>query len=228
MANFTDDEFGVVTVRKSRMSSSMRVSVAPNGTLRVSLPQLTPLFIAKRFIASSRKDIRKLLETSALDSFSDGMQIGKSHSIHIRQKKTTAVTISGQIIDVALAENAQLHNKSVQALIRETVIKALRKESKAYLPKRLSYLADKHGFNYERVRFSHASSRWGSCSSSGTISLNIALMKLDFELIDYVLLHELSHTVEMNHSKKFWQTLENVDPSYTEHRSRLKRQSPVI
>jgi len=228
VASFTDDEFGQITVRKSKMSRSMRVSVAPNGQLRVSLPYMTPLFIAKRFISNSRADIRTLLTASAVDLFHDGMQIGKSHSIHVRHTTTTTVKIVGQIIDVSLSQNDELDDTSVQTAIRNVVIKALRKEAKAYLPKRLAYLANKHNVQYERVRFSHASSRWGSCSSNGTISLNIALMKLDFELIDYVLLHELSHTIEMNHSQRFWQMLESVDPNFAKHRKLLKHESPAI
>jgi len=92
----------------------------------------------------------------------------------------------------------------------------------------LSFLAEEHGFSFKRTKITHASSRWGSCSSAGTISLNIGLMNLPFELIDYVIIHELCHTRHMNHSASFWREVAQFDPSYKIHRAELKKYSPHI
>lgn len=171
-----------------------------------------------------------LAETSGDLSFEHGMQIGKSHTLIVRPTSTKTITVKrhGQQIIVLLPEKMALSCPQVVRVVRDGVIEALRIEAKSYLTKRLAFLADRGGFRYDKVRFSHASGRWGSCSSSGTISLNIALMKLPFELIDYVLIHELSHTVEMNHSESFWQLVETADPSYKLHRRLLKKESPSI
>jgi predicted metal-dependent hydrolase len=223
-----DEEFGKITVRRSAKSSSISVRVAPDGTLRASLPLYAPLFLVKRLLRSSRNDIRELLaKTQPHVSYVDGMQIGKSHTIVVRPTRGAAtVTKHGQQIIVSLPSGVSLDELSQP--IHDVVLAALRLEARSYLPKRLQYLAEKQGVHYQKVRFSHASSRWGSCSSNGTISLNIALMKLPFELIDYVIIHELAHTVHMNHSPEFWTLVAVGDPQYRLHRRALKNETPSI
>lgn len=171
-----------------------------------------------------------LIEHRGDTQFTNGMQIGKSHTLIVRP--TTAGIVStkrhGQQVVISLPSSIALDSPEAQRVVRDGVIAALRLEAKSYLPKRLAYLATKYGYSYDKLRFSHASGRWGSCSSNGTISLNIALMKLPFELIDYVLVHELSHTKQMNHSTEFWELVENCDAQYRIHRSSLKKEMPSI
>lgn len=225
-----DEEFGKITIRRSARASQVRLRVAPDGTLRASLPLYAPTFLVKKLIKNSRTELRALLsESSPKTIYKNGMQIGKSHSLLVRE--TTGqlkITRSGQHITVWLPSHKTLDDTDVVRELRDMVITALRTEAKSYLPKRLAFLAEKLGLSYEKVRFSHASGRWGSCSSNGTISLNIALMKLPFELIDYVLVHELAHTKQMNHSESFWQVVAIGDPDYRTHRRALKHETPTI
>jgi len=86
----------------------------------------------------------------------------------------------------------------------------LRKEACDYLPVRLNQLAVQFGFTYHRVRISQSRGRWGSCSSKKNINLSLYLMTLPLHLIDYVILHELCHTKEMNHGPSFWALLDEV------------------
>ena len=229
MPTVTDEEFGAITVRRSARATQVRLRVAPDGSLRASMPVYAPMFLLKRLIKSSRPQLRKMLEHSLPQTeYHDGQQIGKSHTLIVRSATRLAVGRSKQHITVDLPPTLTLQSPEVVKKLREVVIGALRLEAKSYLPKRLQYLANQHGFVYDKVRFSHASSRWGSCSSSGTISLNIALMKLPFELIDYVVIHELAHTVEMNHSEAFWALVAKGDAQYKQHRKLLKQESPSI
>jgi predicted metal-dependent hydrolase len=231
MPTMQDEEFGVITLRRSARASHVRIRVAPDGRLRASLPLYAPVFLVKRLIKSSREELRKLLaEHHGESSYESGMQIGKSHTLLVRPTNNQIATAKrhGQQIVVSLPTQKTLEDPTIIRIVRDGVIEALRLEAKSYLPKRLAFLAEKHDFTYEKVRFSHSSGRWGSCSSNGTISLNIALMKLPFELIDYVLIHELSHTVHMNHSESFWRLVEAGDPQYKIHRRELKKETPSI
>ena len=106
--------------------------------------------------------------------------------------------------------------------------KALMKKAKELLPYRLEYFANLYGYNYELCRLSHANTRWGSCSSNGTISLNIGLMKLPEKLRDYVILHELAHLNHMDHSAAFWAEVESHDKNYRDHRRRIKQFDPGV
>ena len=103
----------------------------------------------------------------------------------------------------ALQEDSELVQNLVQLALRETY----RKEAKIHLPKRVEELAKMHGFQYNKVSIRDSKGRWGSCSGQKNISLSLSLMALPHHLIDYILLHELCHTVEMNHSPRFHQLL---------------------
>ncbi len=90
----------------------------------------------------------------------------------------------------------------------------VRRQARRHLPMRLRELARVHGFGYERVSIRSQKSRWGSCSSRGTISLNDQLLFLSPQAVDYLLIHELCHTREMNHSPGFWALVEDCCPDW--------------
>ena len=92
----------------------------------------------------------------------------------------------------------------IEFTTKEEFRKYLRKKAKTYLPKRLEEIAQRFGYKYNKVALKFMKSRWGSCSYKNNINLNISLVTLENELIDYVLLHELVHTVEKNHGEAFW------------------------
>lgn len=94
--------------------------------------------------------------------------------------------------------------------VNDSEEKKLRKQAKEYLPQRLELLASKYGFSYNSVKITKSKGRWGSCSSKKNINLSLYLMKLPPYLIDYVILHELCHTKEMNHGPQFWLLMDQV------------------
>lgn len=93
-------------------------------------------------------------------------------------------------------------------------IKELANKALAYIPERVKYYAPIVGVNYTRITIRNQKTRWGSCSSKGGLNFNCLLMLTPPEVVDYVVVHELCHRKEMNHSKAFWDEVEKVLPDY--------------
>lgn len=94
--------------------------------------------------------------------------------------------------------------------------------AKKIFPERISYFAQRMNVTYGRVTLREQKTRWGSCSSKGNLNFNWKLVLLPEELLDYVVVHELAHRIEMNHSQDFWRIVERVLPDYRERRKQLK------
>lgn len=105
---------------------------------------------------------------------------------------------------------ANFDDEKLQLWLRKVIEEALRRNAKIILPPRLYMLSNTHGLPYNKVKINSSRGRWGSCSAKKDINLSYFLVLLPQHLIDYVLLHELCHTREMNHSDRFWDLLNSV------------------
>ena len=153
-----------------------------------------------------------------------GKVILKKH----RNSKRYTIRIRSGVVSVTLPtwgsykeaiEFVQFHKQTLLSkietvrplpVIPDSEIRELRIKALEYLPGRLQALAKINRFEYSGVKISKSKSRWGSCSSKKNINLSLFLMRLPLHLIDYVILHELCHTIEMNHGPQFWELLENT------------------
>ncbi len=100
------------------------------------------------------------------------------------------------------------------------------KRSKEEILARLAVLSERHGLAYNKASVRRQRTLWGSCSPNGNISLNLHLVKLPSELMDYVIVHELVHTRVLNHSPRFWDELERLVPGARKIDKRLKEHRP--
>ncbi len=100
--------------------------------------------------------------------------------------------------------------------------KRFRSAAKEYFPKRVAYYHQQTGGNYTKITIRDQKTRWGSCSSSGTLSFNYRLMYAPPRVLDYVVVHELCHLTHMNHSKDFWNMVASIMPDYKSYRQWLK------
>lgn len=113
------------------------------------------------------------------------------------------------------------------AMSREQV-QALADKARQYLPGRVAIYALQMGVTYGRVTVRSQRTRWGSCSGKGNLNFNCLLMLMPSSVIDYVVIHELSHRKHMNHSADFWKTVEAYMPNYQQHRKWLKKNGAAL
>ena len=108
------------------------------------------------------------------------------------------------------------------AVLSEAERKTLAKQAAQILPSKVQHFAAEIGVSYGRITIRSQRTRWGSCSAKGNLNFNCLLMLCPEEVMDYVVVHELCHRKELNHSAAFWAAVEKVCPDYRVHRKWLK------
>lgn len=133
-----------------------------------------------------------------------------------------------KVNQISVINSDSTNNSSIQLLVPANTAGKLLKQwlrdrAAIVLPQRLSELAKKYDFEYSSCQVRHAKTRWGSCSTRKSINLNAALILMPVAVLDYVILHELCHTRQLNHSAQFWYEVHKVDANYMQHRQLLKQ-----
>ncbi len=209
---------GYINMVKKRRLRRLKISIRPFEGVQVSIPDGVSYHTAEKFVLQKKdwigkgvKKIQQIERDHTLFTF-DGDFATRFHRLKILQheEKTIRIVIKNSMIHFFFPENASIEDSRVQNAIRHAVEEAWRIEARNYLPRRTRELAVKHGFSFRRVTVKNAKTRWGSCSQQNNINLNLQLMRLPEELCDYIILHELAHTVQKNHGKKFWQLLDRI------------------
>jgi predicted metal-dependent hydrolase len=212
------EQVGQVSFTINERSRRIRLSIKSDGEIVVSMPSSVLYRDAIRFVESKTDWIVKQQSRirAGLTLFApESCFKTRFHQLAITKGNTDKVynRVGNGIIQIFIPDRVDHEQPKVQEFIKNTLIDVMRWEAKVYLPKRLNELAVKHGFKYQNVSIKNATTRWGSCSSVNNINLNLHLMRIPEHLIDYVLLHELAHTVVKNHGEKFWLLLEQCYPN---------------
>lgn len=204
--------------RKRRNSKCVKMSLDTNGVVKVSLPYYTPYIFANNFVNNNIQWISKKLE-----HFEE--QKNKYYYLGndiILIKKSCANIKSFNYIkkdNLLILET----NKNCSLSNKELYIQWLGERATEYIPNRVKELSQQHNFEYNSIKVKNLSSRWGSCSAKKNLSFNLKLMYFDYQVIDYVIIHELCHLKELNHSKKFWKLVEDIIPNYREYKTQLNK-----
>lgn len=220
-----DNELGRLVVRVNprarrfvfrTKSDAIYVSV-PKGSTRNELNDAIEK-LRSRLSASRKKITRSFIDLN----FTIDTHYFKLNIISGNRKKFLAHSELGNMTIIS-PPNTDFQNEDLQNWLHKVIEEALRRNAKIILPPRLYMLSQQYKLPYKSVKINSSKGRWGSCSASGNINLSYYLVLLPQHLIDYVLLHELCHTKEMNHSDRFWNLLNSVtDGKALELRKELK------
>lgn len=217
-----------IVYKQNAKSKAIKIAIDSRGQVVVTSPRWTPHFLVRQYVESQKNWIEiQLAKIGSKRSLSDD---GKTISIFGKKyEKNLAnsldypygVTIKGEVLTVNLMGGI----KKTQA---ELLNRFLKNTAEKYIVPRTHALAKKMGLEFKSISLRQQKTRWGSCSSRKALNFNWRLVHYLPKIIDYVIIHELSHLVEMNHSSRFWSLVEKYDPAYREHRGFLKRSGMAL
>ncbi len=232
--------FDYVMVRARRRSFC--ITVSQNGKVEVRVPYYASERAAREFVNSKSEWVEKCLKKNA-DSFfppkaESGAEFfiaGRPYTLYfysgrkpvLSDKNYLYVKISAareiDAIKIPAAREIDVEREKSKAFLKSA--------AKIFLPyaeKRTREIANFLGYEYKSVRVGYAKTRWGSCGGDNSIIYSVYLGLLPQELIDYVILHELTHTKVKNHGRDFWRLVCGAMPNAKEKREKLKKYSPYL
>ncbi len=202
-------QIGEVTFVKNRRSKNIKISVKPDRSVRVSFPFYVSSTEASQFVMKNIDWITG--QQQKFDIKNSKIEAGqfqtKLHTVLITEAGENKTKINKDFIEICLAD---LNSESSRSYLENVIVGIYRYEAKKLLPPKLNELALRNGFHFSKISIRNNKRNWGSCSSKNNISLNLQMMKLPDDLIEYILLHELVHTKIKNHGPVFWQKLDEL------------------
>lgn len=208
---------GAVTINESSRAHRISIAVRPDGSVRLTVPRAADVGYAMRFLESKagwvvRARARQQERSAGLVQVLDDGFTTRCHTLRLVPSDTGQITVrvADGAITVRYPDGSATTDPAVQEAAKRGVERAWRAEAAGILPGMLEGIARRHGLRYRSVTVRNTVSKWGSCSARDDISLSLHLMRLPDELIGYVLLHELCHTVHKNHGPRFHSLLDRL------------------
>ncbi len=209
---------GTVSMKRVRRARRIGIRVQPFAGVQVTIPWRASYSSALEIVERNRDWILRQLSTvheqerRYVTAVNTGKPVTRMHTLEAHPDDTADmyVRVGRGVISVQYPRTLNLESPVVLRALHEGVISALRVEARKFLPERVRALARHHGFEYGRLTLKNLCSRWGSCSVTNNINLNIQLMRLPDELIDFIILHELAHTRVKNHGPRFWTLMQKL------------------
>jgi predicted metal-dependent hydrolase len=228
-------QIGDVVYHSSARGRNISIRINAEGNIRVSVPRGCSFTRAEKFLIEKRGWIQGKIdgiEKTRGEQFSWGpgdiipLREGRIY-IEQGEGKEFEINSVGRSHGVLLPEGFVVGLRDHADALRQHLASIGLKEAKTQLPGVLDALSVKFGLPYEKVSIRRMRTRWGSCSPKNNISLNSGLIFLPEELIEYVCLHELAHTMQKNHGKDFWGLMYRLMPEAKRYRKELHRRTII-
>ncbi|MDR2469341.1 MAG: M48 family metallopeptidase [Tannerella sp.] len=208
-----DDKLGRIILRRNPRAKHYLLRIR-DGQVWGTMPQHGNEREMLAFIEKQRERLVRMLHHSPKRRRWDESTNLQTHTFRVHIFRTPRsnfyMNLTDGVLHIACPEDTDFDSEPIQQFLQSLFETALRREALRTLPARLHMLAARHAFHYTGVTIRNNRSKWGSCTSKKHINLSLSLMLLSGHLIDYVLLHELCHTVEMNHGERFRQLMNKV------------------
>jgi predicted metal-dependent hydrolase len=229
MKTYFLEGIGELKVIKSSSAKKIIIKINHAGEPHVTIPRYVPYTVGLQFAQKQRNWIMKN-NTSRISPISNGDIIANKYVVRFREQPQ--VYFSSRVLGDYVTINVPIGTDSSDRLSQNEALKAstraIKRIAETNLPTRLYNLAKQYNYKYSSVSVKNMKSRWGSCSTQGAICLNIWLVQLRDELINYVCCHELAHLNNPHHQQSFWDDLSIMIPNYRELRKELKAHSPRL
>jgi len=157
------------------------------------------------------------------------LHVKRDGSLEVRAPQRTSIEFIESFIQkkrtwIEATQNNLSERQAVKKTVRLSQKEAVqfKKKAKEHLREKCAYFSDIMGLRHGEIRINSAKTRWGSCNRKGDINFTYRLLFVPEEVVDYVVVHELAHLKQMNHSAKFWSIVEQTMPDYRERRKRLR------
>lgn len=224
---------GEVVISKTKLARRISVKVKPGGIVSATIPWNGSFSDAETFLVQKQAWIRDAMsKTSKMKMVFDRSQknVTLFHDLELVPSDTRQIMlkVAGKVISVSYPRDYQPSDPRVQEAVLKGLDFVMRQEAKKYLHFRINQLAQQHGLSFKRLSIRDPKTRWGSCSGDNNINLSYQLMRLPEHLIDYVILHELAHTIHKNHGKGFWAFLEQISGNARKYAREMKHYSTSL
>lgn len=224
---FSIPDIGDVHVYKRKGTKRVSLKLIA-GSIKVIQPYWLPYQTGISFVKQHKEWLSEQQNSLNYSAIESGQQIGKYHTIYFIPNRVNRTYVKDGAINVYYAGNNRYDSHQIQINAKKAIKRALILEAKKLIPDRLELLSRNFDYEYTGLVIKPLKTRWGSCSSNQEIKINCYLMMMPWEVIDYVLLHELTHTEYLHHGKDFWDALHKFMPDYKTRMENLKNLQPTV